>query len=288
MYQYQTIQVSRDRLLSIRVRGTTSISGTNEPLYIIDGVPVSGDATGKSMSGRPISGNDFSSSGDAGNNAVSPLSMINPSDIQSIDILKDASATAIYGSRGANGVIIITTKSGKKGTGKIAYEGYTSVQSVYKKLDVLNLSEYAAWQKNLWQAYGYDLKDFRPEFQNPELLGKGTNWQDEIYRTAQSHSHQLSFSGAKENTSYYISGGFLNQEGILLGSGYKRYNLRVNVDSKVKDWLKVGTNISTGITNETLTINQSYGGIISNALLQAPDIPVRNPDGTFAGLLIKI
>lgn len=268
---------------SIRVRGTTSISGTNEPLYIIDGVPVSGDATGKSMSGRPISGNDFSSSGDAGNNAVSPLSMINPSDIQSIDILKDASATAIYGSRGANGVIIITTKSGKKGDGKITYEGYTSIQSVYKKLDVLNLREYAQWQKDLWVAFGNPIEQFRPEFMHPELLGEGTNWQDEVYQTAQSNSHQLSFSGAKDNTSYYISGGFLNQEGILLGSGYKRYNLRVNVDSQVKNWLRVGTNLSTGITNEKLTINQSYGGIISNALLQAPDIPVRNPDGSFAG-----
>lgn len=268
---------------SIRVRGTTSISGTNEPLYIIDGVPVSGDATGKSMSGRPISGNDFSSSGDAGNNAVSPLSMINPSDIQSIDILKDASATAIYGSRGANGVIIITTKSGKKGEGKITYEGYTSIQSVYRKLDVMNLQEYAQWQKNLYVAFGGDITQFRPEFMHPELLGQGTNWQDEIYQTAQSNSHQLSFSGAKDGTSYYISGGFLNQEGILLGSGYKRYNLRVNVDSQVKSWLKVGTNINAGITNEKLTINQSYGGIISNALLQGPDIPVRNPDGTFAG-----
>ena len=268
---------------SIRVRGTTSISGTNEPLYVIDGVPVSGDATGKSMSGRPISGNDFSSSGDAGNNAVSPLSMINPSDIQSIDILKDASATAIYGSRGANGVIIITTKSGKAGNGKITYEGYTSISSIYKKLDVLNLREYAQWQKNLWSSYGNNPDDFRTEFQHPELLGGGTNWQDEVYQTAISKSHQLSFSGAKENTSYYISGGFLDQQGTLIGSGYKRYNLRTNIDSKVKDWLKVGTNINAGITNEKLTINQSFGGLISNTLLQAPDIPVRNPDGTFAG-----
>ncbi|RDI14611.1 TonB-linked SusC/RagA family outer membrane protein [Flavobacterium sp. AG291] len=268
---------------SIRVRGTTSISGTNEPLYIIDGVPVSGDATGKSMSGRPISGNDFSSSGGAGNNAVSPLSMINPNDIQSIDILKDASATAIYGSRGANGVIIITTKSGKKGDGKLTYEGYTSIQSVYKKLDVLNLREYAQWQKDLYLAYGNDISQFRPEFMHPELLGEGTDWQDEVFQTAQSASHQLSFSGAKDGTSYYLSGGFLNQEGTLLGSGYKRYNFRVNVDSQVKSWLKVGTNVNMGITNEKLTVNQSYSGIISNTLLQAPDIPVRNPDGSFAG-----
>ncbi|MEL1245411.1 TonB-dependent receptor [Flavobacterium sp. DGU11] len=271
--------------VSIRVRGTTSISGTNEPLYVIDGVPVSGDATGKSMSGRPIAGNDFSSSGGSGNNAVSPLSMINPNDIQSIDILKDASATAIYGSRGANGVIIITTKSGRKGTGKLTYEGYTSTSSIYKKLDVLNLRQYAAHQNALSLLFGTAPDQLRPEFAHPELLGTGTDWQDAVYQTAISKSHQLSFSGGSESTSYYLSGGFLDQQGTLLGSGYKRYTMRLNLDSKVKDWLRVGANVNTGITNEILTINQSYGGIISNTLLQAPDIPVRNPDGSFAGPL---
>ncbi len=266
--------------VSIRVRGTTSINGTNEPLYIIDGVPVSGDATGRATSGRPISSNDFSSNGNSGNNAVSPLSMLNPNDIESIDILKDASATAIYGSRGANGVIIITTKSGKKGIGKISYEGYTSVQSVYNKIDVLNLRQYAQLKNELATLFGSEL---RPEFAHPELLGPGTNWQDEVYRTAIAKSHQISFSGAKEGTSYYLSGGFLDQQGTLIGSGYKRYTMRLNLDSKVKDWLKVGANVNTGITNETITVNQSYGGIISNTLLQAPDIAVRNADGTFAG-----
>lgn len=269
--------------VSVRVRGTTSISGTNEPLYIIDGVPVSGDATGKSMSGRPLASNDFSTSGGAGNNAVSPLSMINPNDIQSIDILKDASATAIYGSRGANGVIIITTKSGKKGTGKISYEGYTSAATIYKKLHVMDLRQYAQYQNNLTTLFGFSDEQLRPEFAHPELLGKGTNWQDEVYQTAIAKSHQLSFSGGSETTSYYLSGGYLDQEGTLLGSGYKRYTLRLNLDSKVKDWLRVGATTNTGITNENLTINQSFGGIISNTLLQAPDIPVRNPDGSYAG-----
>lgn len=271
--------------VSIRVRGTTSISGTNEPLYIIDGVPVSGDATGKSMSGRPMASDGFDSSGGAGNNAVSPLSMINPNDIQSINILKDASATAIYGSRGANGVIIITTKSGKKGNGKLRYEGYTSTQSIYKKLDVMNLRQYAQYQNELSLLFGVGEDQLRPEFANPELLGNGTDWQDEVYRTAVSTSHQLSFSGGSETTSYYLSGGFLDQEGVLLGSGYKRYTTRLNLDSKVKDWLKVGANMNAGITNEKLTVNQSFQGIIANTLLQAPDIPVRNADGSFAGPL---
>jgi len=264
---------------SIRVRGATSLSGTNEPLYIIDGVPVSGDATNISTSGRPIAGNDFSSSGGSGNTASSPLSMLNPNDVESIDVLKDASATAIYGSRGANGVIIITTKSGKKGSGKISYEGYTSVQSVYKKLDVMNLQQYAVYENNLAALFG---SQPRSEFAHPELLGQGTDWQKAVYRTAQTKSHQISFSGAKEGTNYYVSAGFLDQEGTLLGSGYKRYTLKVNLDTKVKDWLKIGTNINGGISNETITVNQSYTGLISNTLLMAPDVPVTNADGSYA------
>ena len=262
---------------SVRVRGITSLSGTNEPLYIIDGVPVSGDATGKSSSGRPLGGGDFTSRGDV---TVSPLAMLNPNDIESVDVLKDASATAIYGSRGANGVILITTKSGKKGTGKIAYETYTSFIKNSKDLDVMNLQEYAIHQNALATAFG---QEPRVEFSHPELLGAGTDWQDEVYRTAIAKSHQLSFSGSKEGIDYYISGNYLDQEGTIIGSGYKRYGLRTNMNGKVKDWLKVGTNLSGTITNQKLTVSNNYFGIISNTLLQSPDIPVRNPDGSFAG-----
>ena len=150
--------------VSVRVRGVTSLNGTNEPLYIIDGVPVSGDATGKSTSGRPIAGNDFSSTGGSGNVAVSPISFLNPNDIESIDVLKDASATAIYGSRGANGVVIITTKSGKKGQGKVSYDGFTSVAKNYKYLDVLNLRQYAELQNAMAPINGTTV---RPEFAHP-------------------------------------------------------------------------------------------------------------------------
>lgn len=266
---------------SVRVRGTTSITGTNEPLYIIDGVPISGDATGRSTSGQTLAGKDgFSSSGGSGNIAMSPLSMINPNDIESMDILKDASATAIYGSRGANGVIIITTKSGKKGDGKISYENYTSFSSIANKLDVLNLQQYATLKTELANSWGYQT---RQEFSHPELLGPGTNWQDEVYRTAITQNHQLSFSGAKDGTSYYLSGSYLDNQGTIINSGLKRYTVRLNLDSKIKPWLRVGGNLTGGITNENITVNQSYSGLISNTLLQAPDIPVRNLDGTFAG-----
>ncbi|MCP2027676.1 TonB-linked SusC/RagA family outer membrane protein [Flavobacterium sp. HSC-32F16] len=266
---------------SVRVRGTTSITGTNEPLYVIDGVPISGDATGKSTSGQTLAGKDgFSATGGSGNTAMSPLSMINPNDIESMDILKDASATAIYGSRGANGVIIITTKSGRKGGGKISYENYTSFASVTNKLDVLTLSEYATLKTNLAKQWGFQT---RQEFSHPELLGAGTNWQDEVYRTAISNSHQLSFSGAKDGTSYYLSGSYLDNEGTIINSGLKRYTVRLNLDSKIKPWLRVGGNLTGGITNERITVNQSFSGLISNTLLQSPDIPVRNTDGSFAG-----
>ncbi|WP_194766862.1 SusC/RagA family TonB-linked outer membrane protein [Tamlana sp. I1] len=266
---------------SIRIRGTTSITGTNEPLYIIDGVPISGDATGRSTSGQPLAGKDgFSSSGGSGNNAVSPLSMVNPNDVESIDILKDASATAIYGSRGANGVIIITTKSGKKNGGKIAYEGYTSIVTNYKNLEVMDLQQYAKNKTELANLFGFQT---RPEFSHPELLGKGTDWQNEVYQTAISKNHQISFSGAKGGTNFYLSGGFLDQEGTIINSGLKRYTTRLNVNSDLKSWVTVGANFSAGITNERITVNQSFGGLISNTLLQSPDIPVKNADGSFAG-----
>lgn len=265
--------------VSVKVRGTTSINGTNEPLYIVDGVPISGDATSAASSGRPISGNDFSSGGGSGNSAVSPISFLNPNDIESVDVLKDASATAIYGSRGANGVIIITTKSGRKNQGKVSYEYFTAASTIYKQLDVLNLRDYATHQNFL--ADTFELPR-RAEFAYPELLGEGTDWQDEIYQTELSKSHQLSFSGGNNGTNYYMSGSYLDQQSTIIGSGYKRYTFRLNLDSKIKDWLKVGTNVSTGITNEDITINQSFQGLISNTLLQAPDMPVTNLDGSYA------
>ena len=265
--------------VSIRVRGTTSLNGTNEPLYIIDGVPISGDATGKSTSGRPIAGGDFSSTGGSGSVAVSPISFLNPNDIESIDVLKDASATAIYGSRGANGVIIITTKSGKKGIGKISYEGYTSVSQNYKYLDVLNLQQYAALQNAMAPVFGTQL---RAEFAHPELLGKGTDWQRTIYRTAVAQNHQVSFGGGKEDANYYLSLGYLDQQGTIINTGLKRYTLRLNLNAKVRPWLRIGANLTGGISNQNYTVNESYTGLISNTLLQAPDLPVYNTDGTFA------
>jgi len=263
--------------VSVKIRGASSLTGSNEPLYVIDGIPISGDATNKSTHGTPIAGSNFSNQG---SNAVSPLSMLNPNDIESMDILKDASATAIYGSRGANGVVIITTKSGKKGTGKISYDTFLSLQEQTNLLETMDLRQYAVLQNTLADVYG---QNRRPEFAHPELLGSGTNWQKEIYQTAILKNHQLSFSGGKEGVTYYVSGGYTDQQGTVIGSAFKRYTFKTNVDARLKDWFKVGVNISGGITNENLTLNGQSNGIVSTSLLVAPDVAVRNLDGSFAG-----
>ena len=265
--------------VSVKIRGVSSLTGTNEPLYVIDGVPISGDARNSSTSGRNAQGNtNFSNNG---NITVSPLALINPNDIESIDILKDASATAIYGSRGANGVIIVTTKTGKKGVEKLSYENSYSFSNLPKKLHSMNLQEYAVHQNALGDVYNPLGK--RPEFAHPELLGTGTDWQDAIYETGIMTSNQLSFSGGKEGITYYISGGILNQEGIVIESGFKRYNFRTNVDAKVNSWIKVGVNVSGAITDEKLTLNGQFNGVVATSLLATPDVAVRELSGAFSG-----
>jgi len=261
---------------SVRIRGITSLSLSNEPLYIIDGVPVSGDANNRSSGGRStqLSGNN-------GETGASPLSYLNPSDIESVDVLKDASASAIYGSRAANGVILITTKRGKNGSFKVGYDGYYGFQEQGKFLPMLNLKQYARLQNALSDIIGTSR---RGEFANPELLGQGTDWQDEIFKNATYQSHQFSFSGAKEGTDYYISTGYANQDGTVLGNNFKRYNIRTNVNSQIKPWLKVGTTMSGAYSFQNTSLSNNTG-IIYTALLSAPDQVVYNADGSFSGPL---
>jgi TonB-linked SusC/RagA family outer membrane protein len=259
---------------SVHIRGITSLSSSNEPLYVIDGVAISGDATNKSTSGRSqgIAANN-------GENSSSPLSFLNPADIETIDVLKDASATAIYGSRGSNGVIIITTKRGKAGTARVSYDGYYGFQKQGKFLPMMNLQQYATLQNALADNSG---QARRSEFANPELLGKGTDWQDAIFQSAPMQSHQIAFSGGKDNLDYYLSASYLKQDGTVLGNDFDRYTLRANINSQVKDWLKVGTTlgVSRSFQNTSLSNNT---GIIYTALLSAPDQAVFNADGSFAG-----
>lgn len=215
--------------ISVQIRGITSING-NEPLYVIDGTPVFADKNNDTFAFGTLGGG-------SGQTKSSALSNINMSDIESIDILKDASATAIYGANGANGVVLITTKSGKKGKSIVSYETYLGTQVATKFVDVLDLPQFARYQTAVNKLSGEPIPF---QYQNPDLLGQGTNWQKELFRTAKMYNHQLSLSGEKDGTRYYTSLNYFNQEGIVLNSDFNRLSLRLNVDSKVKSWLKIG------------------------------------------------
>jgi TonB-dependent starch-binding outer membrane protein SusC len=213
--------------VSVRIRGITNATGSNEPLYVIDGVQMGGENTTLQQNAL---------GGGSGSTTQSALAMINPSDIASIDILKDASAQAIYGSKGANGVILITTKRGRGGEGKIAYDTYFGWQQIPKKLDVMNLNQYATYLNSLVgevRAAGSGM-DSVGEFKNPAVLGPGTDWQDEIYQTGMMQNHQLSFSGGQGKTNYYFSGNYFDQVGTLVETKFRRYNLKFNLDHQIK------------------------------------------------------
>ena len=261
--------------VSVRIRGITSVTSTNEPLYVIDGIPMGGD--GELSGGN----NTFSFSllgGGGGQTKQNALSALNPNDIVSIDILKDASATAIYGSRASNGVVIVTTKRGKAGESKITYDTYYGFQTVPKKLAVMNLQEYAAYQNEIRPPLGLTAIE---EFANPAVLGPGTNWQDEIFQKGAIQNHQLSFSGGKDNFNYYVSANLFTQEGTVLGSDFNRGAVRINLDNQVKSWLKLGISSNIGKTNQKITLTDTNDGVIGSALLQAPSVPARSLDGNF-------
>ena len=239
--------------ISVSIRGINSLNG-NEPLYVIDGVAISGN-------------NDSNSS---------VLSSINPSDIVSMEILKDASATAIYGSRASNGVVLITTRQGQSGKTRISYEGYYGLQQLPKELEVLNLREYAEYQNLRADVIGFGK---RGEFADLSLLGEGTNWQREIFQNASMHNHQVNISGGNDNVKYALSAGYLQQEGIAIGSDFQRFSARVNMDNKITKWLSTGLRASVSKTTQNNTIDS--GNIIRTAIEQLPDTPARNPDGSW-------
>lgn len=257
---------------SIRIRGANSITGSSEPLYVIDGIPFQGDGT-------TVSGFDWAG-GANGQNRVNPLSTINPNDIVSIEVLKDASATAIYGARAANGVVLITTRKGKEGEAKISYNGYYAIQSLPNKLDMMNLPDYAAYQVQIANDLNQQVNQ---RYLDPSLLGDGTDWQDEIFRDAGMMSHQLSIAGGSEKTKYAVSGGYFDQDGIVIGSNFNRFTTRLNVDNKVKEWFNIGANLAFANTNEKITLNDGGDGVIMQALVMPPDVAVRDFDGEYAG-----
>ena len=261
---------------SIRVRGQATINANAEPLYVIDGVIVQGGGN---------TGSDFGLGDALGNgkvSTVSPLSTLNPQDIVSMEILKDASATAIYGSQGANGVVLITTKRGKAGEAKFTYDGTVSVAHQSKRLDMMNLREFAGYYNDL-VATGQ--MTHNPTYADPSLLGVGTNWQDAIFQTAVSTTHQVAAQGGTEKVQYYVSGSYMNQEGTLIGSNFRRFSFRANVDAQLKKWLKLGLSATYSDTNEDLKLADGEAGIINYSLTTLPDIPIYDIDGNYSSVV---
>ena len=257
---------------AIRVRGQATINANAEPLYVIDGVI---------MQGGGQSGADFGLGDALGNGAVStisPLSTINPSDIVSMEILKDASATAIYGAQGANGVVLITTKRGKAGSAKFSYDGMFAVQRQTKRIDLLNLRQFAEYYNELAAVGMVSENDY---YSDPSILGKGTNWQDAIFRTALQHQHQVSAQGGTDKVQYYVSGSFMDQQGTIIGSEFQRFSVRTNLDAQLKDWWKIGLNVAYSNTDENMKLADSDEGIIGYSLTSLPSAPIYDQDGNY-------
>ncbi|ULB34191.1 MULTISPECIES: SusC/RagA family TonB-linked outer membrane protein [Proteiniphilum] len=292
--------------INIQIRGANSFTTSTEPLYIIDGMPFSVGEAPATDYGTKQKNN--------------PLSMISPQDIQSIEVLKDASATAIYGSRAANGVVIITTKSGKEGKARVQFSSNLSISNPVKTIDVLSAAEYAEFRNELvTNGYMYDGKeyvdpsqlpyplpgrwsetiekdpetgeevvvkreylpspdDFRTGFLLNDQMFYGTNWQDEIFHTAISKEYNLTVSGGDKNGSYMYSGGYLDNQGVIVNSYYKRYSVRANNTRKVNDLLEIGANISfTSSDNRLARTNSENYGVIASAISFNPTRPVFDP-----------
>lgn len=260
---------------SIRIRGGNSVNASNEPLYVIDGFIYYKDASlGKTGLGA-IESN------------LNPLSTINPSDIESIEVSKDISATAIYGSRGANGVIMITTKKGQRGKATVAYRFSSGFDVVSKKLDLMNASEWAGFQKQyFYNKGGYSDSQI-------EALGEGTDWQDAMLRTAFRQSHEVSVNGGSEKSRYAFSANYTDQDGVILHSGFERYNFHLNADWNLSADLTFGVSATYGkstqqglTTTEEVEYNSSpYSAGITNSfvygLLTPQVVPVYLQDGAY-------
>ncbi|MDR1102281.1 MAG: TonB-dependent receptor [Tannerella sp.] len=262
---------------SIRVRGGNSIHASNEPLYVIDGVIVYPRSTDAGTGGNET----------AIESSINPMASINPADIESISILKDVSATAIFGSRGANGVIIISTKKGERNKGVIRYTATSGWSAPAKRLKLMTAQEWGRLQMESFGNKGNLTGEYLAR------IGKGYDWQEAVLQTGFSQNHTLSVSGGDEKTKYLLSGNFIDQSGIIVHSGFRRYNVRISMDREVLKNLTVGATATFGkssqnsLTTSTEVIYNSspFGDGITNSLTYAlfmpPTVPVYNPDGSY-------
>jgi TonB-dependent starch-binding outer membrane protein SusC len=237
---------------TVRIRGTNSLTQSSDPLYVVDGY------------------------------AGADITTLTPNDIASMEVLKDASATAIYGSRGANGVVMITTRRGSAGKKAITFDAYTGVQKVANKLDMMDAKQYAAFANEVATKSG-TAKPYTDA--QVDSMGKGTDWQDELFRSARISNYNLGFSGGTTDSRYFLSLNYFSQDGIIIGSDYKRGTLRFNLDNKISDKIKVG--LSSQISYESQlqanvnTTGGSSGGTLLDALLFNPAIPVYDNNGAY-------
>ncbi len=236
--------------MTVRVRGAASMNAGADPLYVVDGNPI-----------------------------VGGISNINPNEIETISVLKDASATALYGSRAANGVVLIETRKAAPGTTRIDYSSYFGLQQVPQRgrPDMMTAREFATWRKELAEERGLEVD---PVFQNPEQYGDGTNWFDAITRVAPMTDHSLSLGTGTEKFSTNVTAGFLSQDGVVVGSGYKRYSLRVNTNFRPHEKVTIGLNVAPTYATNTNTGVDNVGGPFNEALQTSPLAPLKNPDGT--------
>lgn len=280
---------------TVRVRGVGSISAGNEPLYVIDGFPISKNV------GLGVQGDNFRRRSSFRPPSQNPLANLNPNDIESIQVLKDASTASIYGSRGSNGVIIITTKRGKKGGApSFSYNSFFGTQSVANKLDLMNSAELIDYNRDatnnayLQRNPGASATDPNSVRTNAawrlaeDVLspsGVDVDWQDVIFRSAMVQTHNLSVSGGSDNSSYYISGNFFDQDGIIEKSNFKRYSLRVNLEVDLNERTRIGLNLAPSyVVSDKVPAGSPYfarpPGIVYSAIVHAPFIKPYNPDGS--------
>jgi TonB-dependent starch-binding outer membrane protein SusC len=245
----------------VMIRGLSSINGSSQPLYVVDGVQIRPD--------NPSGGSGTSSNILAG---------INPDDIENYYILEGPSATAIYGAKGGSGVVLITTKRGKAGETKISFTAMTTLQTEPEKVPVMDLQEYATYRNEFAKA---GAAPFDPLFADPSVLGKGTDWQAELFRPTWLQKYGLGLSGGNDKTTFYLGTEYFKQDGVVKGSGFERYSIRLNVDNQTRSWLKLGANLSVNQTKEQ--VNTSNADLLNIAIGQNPSVPVTNPDGSWGG-----
>ena len=244
---------------SIQIRGINSLNSSNEPVYVIDGAIITSEA---------------------GSNVFSnPLADLNPNDVESIEILKDASATAIYGAQAANGVIIVNMKKGFDGTApKISFKAQVGWDMLPRKLDVMNLQQFAEWAReaNLQKS---TVKE-SDMFANPATLGEGADWQDALFRSGLRQEYNLSVRGGSKGINYSVSGGYFSQQGIAINNDFHRITLRASVDVKAYKWLDLGATFNLGQSDRNT--GMASWDVVPNALSDTPNNAVRNPDGSWA------